>query len=59
MYSSHTTHECKTQMDLAINEKKKIKEEGKGITRKYLKRYFNLIVGKTFYNMTQRLQITE
>lgn len=46
-------------MDLAINEKKKIKEEGKGITRKYLKRYFNLIVGKTFYNMTQRLQITE
>ena len=26
MYSSHTTHECKTQMDLAINEKKMKKE---------------------------------
>ena len=44
-------------MNLALNEKKN--EEGKDTTRKYMKRYFNLIVGKTFYNMTQRLQITE
>ena len=58
MYSSHTTHEFKTQMNLALNEKKN-EEEGKDNTRKYMKRYFNLIVGKTFYNMTQSLQITE
>ena len=45
-------------MNLALNEKKN-EEEGKDTTRKYMKRYFNLIVGKTLYNMTQRLQITE
>lgn len=32
-----------------FSNKWKKNEEGKGTTRKYLKRYFNLIIGKTFF----------
>ena len=40
MHSSHTTHECKTQMDLAINEKKKNKGRRKGYYKKISEEVF-------------------
>ena len=38
---------------------KKKKGKGKDTRKEYMKRYSNLIVGKTFYNMTLTLEAIE